>query len=236
MGKNNVNIYGIALGPGEPQLISLKGYNLLHDVDVVYFPGSLTVEGKQYSFSKNILQQLKVDENKCRGIFIQMSGDRKQAKQAYLDAFYSIKNELQKGKKIAIVSEGDISFYSTFSYLLELFQSEGILVSMIPGIPSFLSASSAHQFPLCRQDENAAILARPVNINKVEKAITEYDTVVIMKINRIKEKLVNYLSQKELEVFYGEYLGTEHQYITRDIDKIKERKVPYMALLIIKWK
>jgi precorrin-2/cobalt-factor-2 C20-methyltransferase len=218
-------IYGVSLGPGDPLLITVKGLQVLQKVDRIYYPGSLP--GSSYSLG--ILQHYKLDESKFRGMFLNMSDDREQAEKTYAETFQEMLVDYNNGLDIAFVSEGDISFYSTFAYLLKHIQQHKLDIEIIAGVPSFLLGAAAHQLPLAVLNEKIAILPRVKNISRY---LEEFDTVVLIKVRSVLDEIMPFI--KDLNIVYCERLGTPQQYITTDINDLKDREIPYFSLLILK--
>jgi len=218
-------IYGVSLGPGDPLLITVKGLQVLQKADRIYYPGSLP--GSSYSLG--ILQQYNLDESKFRGMFLNMSDDREQAEKTYADTFQEMLADYNNGLDIAFVSEGDISFYSTFAYLLKHIQQHKLDVEIIAGVPSFLLGAAAHQLPLAVLNEKIAILPRAKNIARY---LEEFDTVVLIKVRSVLQEIMPFI--RDLNIVYCERLGTPQQFISTDINDLKDREIPYFSLLILK--
>lgn len=227
-------IYGISLGPGDPDLITFKGLKVLQNSDKIYYPGSLLSNGKTTSFSLPILQYHQLDENKLVGMFLQMSDDRTQAEETYFATFQSILEDYNNGLTIAFVSEGDSLFYSTFAYLLEHIQKHQLDVEIIAGVPSFILGAAQHQMPLAILNEKIAIIPRVKDSQELETTLKDYNTVVLIKIRSVLHDITPFLQSSALTIMYCERLGTTQQYITTNIEDIKNREIPYFSLLIIK--
>jgi len=218
-------IYGVSLGPGDPWLITVKGLQVLQQADRIYYPGSLP--GSSYSLG--ILQHYNLDESKFRGMFLNMSDNREQAEQTYAQTFQEMLADYNNGLNIAFVSEGDISFYSTFAYLLKHIQQHKLKVEIIAGVPSFLLGAAVHQLPLAVLNEKIAILPRTKNIARY---LEQFDTVVLIKVRSVLHEIIPFM--KDLHIVYCERLGTPQQFITTDINDLKDREIPYFSLLILK--
>lgn len=227
-------IYGISLGPGDPDLITLKGLKILQKSDKVYYPGSLLPNGKTTSFSLPILQHHQLDEKKLVGMFLKMSDDRTQAQATYMATFQSMLEDYDNGLTIVFVSEGDSLFYSTFAYLLEHIQHHQLDVEIIAGVPSFILGAAQHQLPLAILNEKIAIIPRVKNSQELETTLNDFDTVVLIKIRSVLKDISPFLITSGLTIMYCERLGTSQQYITTNIEDIKNREIPYFSLLIIK--
>ena len=230
MGK----IYGISLGPGDPELITLKGLKILQESDLIFYPGSISREGKKDSYVLPMLLHHHLEEEKLQGFFIRMSEDRSLAEEVYTETFHEIRKAFAEGKKISIVCEGDLSFYASFSYLLERLQQADIPLELVPGINSFSLGAARQQIPLCLQNEKVAILPRETSIEKVEEMLEDFSTVILMKIRSGWAKLSSGLVSKDWKFYYCERLGTHDEFISSNIREVQEREIPYFSLLIIK--
>lgn len=227
-------IYGVSLGPGDPDLITVKGLNVLKKADRIYYPGSLYKNGTKDSYSKSILNHYQLDENKCVGFYLEMSLARIQAKEIYNDVFKEIQIDVAKGLAVVVVAEGDISTYSSFSYVLEKAAINNIKVSLVPGITSYAMGAALHQQPLCLQNERFVILPRVQTTSLLKEALENFETVVLMKIFSVISIVDEVLSTGEYTINYSERLGTEEQFLSCNWEEIKQRKVPYFSLITIK--
>jgi precorrin-2/cobalt-factor-2 C20-methyltransferase len=227
-------IYGISLGPGDPDLITLKGLKILQKSDKIYYPGSLLSNGKTSSYSLAILQHHQLEEQKLVGMFLKMSDDRTQAESTYRATFQSMLTDYNNGLAIAFVSEGDSLFYSTFAYLLEHIQKHQLEVEIIAGVPSFILGAAQHQMPLAILNEKIAIIPRIKSGREMEMLLHDFDTLILIKIRSVIPEIVDFIQKSDLSILYCERLGTQQQYISTDIDDFKNREIPYFSLLIIK--
>lgn len=233
MDKNG-KIYGVSLGPGDPEMITLKGLKILQKADKIYYPGSLLRNGNTTSFSLPILQYHQLDENKLVGMFLSMSDDRTHAETTYAATFQSMLEDYNNGLKIAFVSEGDSLFYSTFAYLLEHIQKHQLDVEIIAGVPPFILGAAQHQMPLAILNEKIAIIPRVKDSQELETILNNFDTVVLIKIKSVLHEIIDFIQISALTIMYCERLGTTQQYITTNIEEIKNREIPYFSLLILK--
>ena len=227
-------IHGISLGPGDPELITLKGLRILQESDLVFYPGSLYPDGRKESYVLPMLRHYKLEESRLQGFFLKMSADRSLAENTYAATARQVVEAWQQGKRVSIVCEGDLSFYASFSYLLEKLQQQEAAVVLVPGINSFSLGAALHQVPLCLQDQKVAVLPREDNPESLEQALQQYNTLILMKIRAGWGKLYPYLLSKNWRYYYCERLGTENEFITQDISRLQHREIPYFSLLIIR--
>lgn len=227
-------IYGVSLGPGDADLITLKGLKTLQQADKIYYPGSLFKSGKRVSYSLSILEKYHLDIEKLEGFYLKMDLERVQAKTIYETTFQKILADYHKGLSIAIVSEGDISTFSSFSYLLEKIQAHQLTINLIPGISSYLHLASESKIPLCLQNEKIAVIPRIQTKEELQEAINNFDTVVLMKIISVIAIITSVIDTKKHNITYAERLGTKQQFITNNWTIAKQREIPYFSLIIIK--
>jgi len=225
-------VYGVALGPGDPELITIKALKCLQRVEKIYFPATQTPKGNQDSFSLVILKQLELDDSKFVPVNVPMSKDRSHAEKAYAELYLKIEKDVEEGKQVAVVSEGDISFFSTFSYLLEDFQKNEINFEMIPGVPAFILGGSTGQLPLVTQKDKLLVAPDLENEEELKSLLEQNQTVVLMKISKVRDWIKEFIEESKLKFFYGEYLGTEKQFTCKDIESLQDRRIPYFAIII----
>lgn len=231
-----MGIYAVSLGPGDPGLITVKGLEVLKSADKIFFPGSLFGEEKRTSYSLEILRHYKLEEEKLEGFYLKMNGNASEADAVYEEVFRKALDLFQKGLKLVFVSEGDISFYSTFIYILYKLEKSGIPVNIVPGISSIMSAGAEGKFPLALQNEKVAILPRMDNVNQLKRHLMDFETVILIKFRSVADVLLPQLRSMSYSFLYCERLGTAQQYITENIEELTSREIPYFSLLIIKRK
>jgi precorrin-2/cobalt-factor-2 C20-methyltransferase len=232
MGKETGTVYGISLGPGDPELITVKALTLLKSVDFIYYPGTIGVDGAISSVALDILQPYAFSETRLRVMPVPMSRSREPAESSYAGSYNLIAAECREGKSVAVVSVGDAGFYSTCSAILERADKDGISTLMVPGVPAFIAAGSAAGMPLALQNDKVLVLAQLDDITHLDRCLNEYETVVIMKLSTIKNELVSYLEKRAETFVYAERVGMSGEYITMDIEALRNRRIPYFSLLI----
>ena len=225
-------IYGLSLGPGDPDLISVKGLRILKSADRIYYPGSIGSSGMEKSFSLKILQHYGLETSRLRGFFVPMNGRREEADPVYGSVYGEIREDYRQGLSVAVVSEGDISFYSTFGYLLEKIRRDDLDLEMVPGPTAFLLAASQYRFPLAWQRDKIAILPRLSSLEDLERHLRDFETVILMKITGFANELKLFLRKTGTSFLYGENLGRPEQFLTGDIRELESREPPYFSLLI----
>ena len=226
---NKGKITGVGLGPGDPELITIKGYRALQAADIIFYPVTSVAEGQEHSFSVVILDMLEINKP-CQPLLFPMHG--KQNEKYYREAFDAIRTACEEGKNVVLVSEGDLLFYSTFGYIFKLAQEEAVPCQLIPGIPAFIAAGTSGTRPLAEKDQGLEVIARPKNFGAVAEALERQTTVVVMKISVLKD-WYSFLKDCGHPFLYAERVGTGNEFYTTIADDLECRRIPYFSLLII---
>lgn len=226
-------IHGLSLGPGDPGLVTLKALGLLKTVDRVYYPGSLDSTGRRRSRSLEILRHHGIEEAKLRGFHIRFASDREEAETTYSEVIQSIEADYHQGLSIAVVAEGDISFFSTFGHMWRRIREKGLAFQMVPGVPAFLHAASEGGFPLVQLDERLAVLPEFPGEEPLRKILADFPVVVLMKVSAREEEIKDYLERDKIPFFYAEELGLPPQFLTQDLMDLKDRTIRYFSLVIL---
>ena len=219
---------GVGLGPGDPELITVKGLKALLAADVVFYPATDISEGGQVSFSARILDGLNLNVP-CKPLLIPMSG--KNREQNYGKAFEIIEQNYNSGKNVVVVSEGDLLFYSTFGYLLKIANEKKIKCELIPGIPAFIAAGAEGQQAIVEGNQQFSVIARPKSFDEIEAALENNSTLVVMKMSVLDNWYV-FLKNCKRPFFYIERVGTTQQFSTSDYKDLEFRKIPYFSLIL----
>ncbi len=223
------SITAVGLGPGDAELITIKGYKALKNADIIFYPASSVKDKTIHSFSGRILDQLELNVP-AKPLYIPMKS--KQREKYYQEAYNQINKEYKNGLDVVIVSEGDILFYSTFGYLWKFIQNEGLECSLIPGIPAFIAAGGLGPVPLAEGNNGLQVISCPVGPAGIKNEIKKQRTLVIMKLSKF-DNWDSFFKELEHPFLYAEKVGTPNQFITNDPNDLTGREIPYFSLLII---
>lgn len=214
-------LYGIGVGPGDEELLTLKAVNTIKKVDVIVAP-SARENGS--SIALNTVSNF-IDESKEVIVKHFPMGGSDQEHKIYL-AFKSIEEKLKEGRDVAFLTIGDPFVYSTYIYLLKYIKEKGYSTETIPGITSFCAAASAAEQTIVIGDERLLILpASQVNNIGDEKF------VVIMKLYKLEEKVLDVLDQKGFKYVCVKRAYREGQQILENREEILKNR-DYMSLIL----
>ncbi|MCU4155662.1 precorrin-2 C(20)-methyltransferase [Carboxylicivirga sp. A043] len=227
-------IYGVALGPGDPELITIKALRILQQADIIYYPSTINSEGTINSMAYRVLGSLEIDQSRLKSFEVPMKYDRTDVSGIYQRLAQESILKSREGQQVAIVSEGDISFYSTFAYLIDDFKKANVSFEMIPGVPAFILGGSLSQQAICMQNDNVLITPAIDGEAHLTDLLLANETVVIMKVSKIKDWIIPFINTGNYAFFYGEYMGTDKEYTCTAIAELLGRSIPYFSILIIK--
>lgn len=230
----NRTITFVSLGPGEPELITVKGLKTLQQADQIFCPATLTPSGKQVSRAANILKALEIEEHKIRPFVLPMSKDRQKAIEAYDQLLVDAANSLHEGKKVVIVAEGDAGFYTSIQYIYHQLEKEHIEVKLVPGIPAFIAAGATGGLHIVKQEERLMVIPGTATADELDQFIRQGYNLVIMKLSACIEAVHECIRRHpETHFHYFENVGTEKEKYISDPEIIAQTNFPYFSLLII---
>jgi len=228
------NFYGIGLGPGDPELITLKALHTIQRADCIFVPKSDSKEDslaleivKDYVKGKKIIEQI-----------YPMTKDKETLNTAWLKAAEEIHNEVKKGYDVVYLTLGDSMTFSTYIYLLRHLNTmlPEKAIHTIPGITSYNAAACAANFPLLTGDEKLAVIPIPKDIAELRPILESFDTVVMMKVAKKLDEVIQLLEDMKLSrnALFASYIGQKDAYLTCDIVSLKGSGRGYMSVLIVK--
>ncbi len=229
----NAQFIGLGVGPGDPELITLKAHRLMQNADVV----SYLANQQGSSQARDIAQHSLADSKKGQieiPVPMPMKNDRTAANQAYDLAADKIRAVIAEGKKVVFLCEGDPLFFGSFSYLLDRLQDE-MTCAVVPGISSVHAASSALKLPLSMLKESVAIINGRHSEEKIRQTLQQHDSIIIMKAGPYRPKILQALKDtgRSDEANYLEYIGRDKQVIIDDVSLLGDDKGPYFSLFVV---
>ena len=228
-------LYGISVGPGDPELITLKGLRILKQSPVVAFPCG--VKGK-LGMAQLIVDEWLGSHQVQLALSFPYVQDMVILTQAWQVAAEQVWQYLHLGQDVAFVCEGDVSFYSTFTYLAEMLQQlhPECVVQTVPGVCSPMAAASALGIPLTVREQRLVVLPALYNVGELETILDWADVVVLMKVSSVYPEVWQVLHRRQLleKAFVVERATLPEQVIYQDLRDRPALKLPYFSLLIVK--
>jgi len=185
-------LYGVGIGPGDTDLLTLKAVNILNEVDVIFAPCAGV---KKESIAKKIIEPVLRNKTEVKELVFPMTKNKDELEQHWSQAADAVISILNTGKSAAFITLGDPFFYSTYIYLhrkLKENYPETDVVTM-PGVSSVFASASAAGIPIAIGDEKVAIVPLPKVIGELWHYLETFDTVVILKVGERLKGLVEFL-------------------------------------------
>ena len=163
-------LYGISVGTGDPELITLKGLRLLKQVPVVAFPKGV---GGKPGMAEQIVAQWLNPSSVQLALNFPYVQDETILSLAWHQAAEQVWQYLEKGQDVAFACEGDVSFYSTFTYLAQTLQElhPEVVVQTVPGVCSPMAAASVLGLPLTIRDRKLVVLPALYRVEELEAVL-----------------------------------------------------------------
>ena len=229
MTKSNGIFYGIGVGTGDPEYLTLKAVRLIQQADVIAYLKS----DKGVSIAHDIAAKW-IKEQQKMAILMPYKIDRHAANKAYDTAAEQISNYLQQGLNVAFICEGDPLFFGSYIYLHQRLSSH-YHCEIVAGISSINAATALAQIPLTQQNETLAIVSSRNTDEEILNALANYSSVVIMKAGVARVRLLALIKQsKRLDnTCYIQRAGQKGEVVIWDISQLTG-KGDYFSIFVIR--
>jgi len=228
------SLYGIGVGPGDPELITVKALNQLRAAPVVAFPAGIN---NRPGVAERTIERWLSSEQQRLPLDFPYVQDSEILDDAWEKAAATVWPYLQQGD-VVFACEGDISFYSTFTYLAQYLQKQHptVGVEAIAGVSSPMAAAAALGIPLTCQAQQLAILPALYTVHQLEAVLAWAEVVVLMKVGSVYAQVWQILDQKQLlaHSYVVENATRENQVIYSGLQHYPDLQLPYFSLMIIK--
>jgi precorrin-2/cobalt-factor-2 C20-methyltransferase len=228
------NLWGISVGTGDPELMTLKGLRYLQSASVVAFPAGI---GDRPGIAETIIQDHLLPHHICLPLAFPYVYEPKQLYQAWDIAADEVGAYLQNGQDVAFACEGDISFYSTFSYLAQTLSDRypNLIIRTIPGVTSPMAAAASLGIPLTQRDQKLAIIPAVYGIEELATVIQWADVLVLMKFRLAYPQIWQFLAHHNLldRTWIVERASSPQQVIYDRLSDRPDLKLSYFSLMIV---
>lgn len=227
-------LYGIGVGPGDPELITLKAINTLKKVDVVLAAASTK---NDFSLAQDIAAPHLRQGTEIVRLNFPMTRDQNVLDAAWAANADTVDTLLAQGKSAAFLTLGDPLTYSTFGYLLRTLNGrlKDIRVEVIPGITSYQAAAAHTGRVLVESGENLAVVSGVASEEELERILSAADSAVILKAYKsmpVITRVLKRLGLADAAVFVTR-LGHEGQEVITNLDAVPE-KPSYFSLVMVR--
>lgn len=222
-------LYGLGIGPGDPDLITLKALKRLQSAPVLAYPALEDGDSLARAIVAPHLTTPKIEI----AIRIPMTIERAPAQAAYDSAAEAIAGYLEKGEDVAVLCEGDPFFYGSFMYLFGRI-AEKYRVEVVPGVSSLTACATSLQSPLSARNDILTVLPAPLPSETLRERLQQTDSAAIMKVGRHFARVRDIIFDLGLEdnARYIERATMENEKIMALAD-VPEDAAPYFSMILI---
>jgi precorrin-2/cobalt-factor-2 C20-methyltransferase len=229
-------LYGIGVGPGDPDLITLKAIKVLHQVPHIFAACSTK---NTYSLALSIVR-CHLNGAGIEHLPFPMSKDPQALQEAWEDNARRVLEVLDAGSDAAFVTLGDPLTYSTFGYLLKTLKRlrPQLPIITIPGITSYSAAAALTHIPLTEGEESFYMVSGALGATKLKEIVEKSDNIVMLKTYRHFDEIYQALEEMDLldRTTCISRCGLEGQTVVENLRDLAGRTLPYLSMVIIKKK
>lgn len=227
--------YGIGVGPGSPDLLTIRATQVLQMVDVVCVPRS---SADNELVALHIARPYIPEATEIIEISTPMTRDKTVLEAEWQRGAEKIAAYLQAGKRVAFITIGDAMLFSTYTYLLKRVQALApeAAVESIPGITSFAAAAAHLNVALAEGNERLAIIPAVDDPGQLPPVFEHFSNAVLMKVAGKYDQILDVLTEKELQdkAVFVSNLGRQDQYVTYDLESLRGKEKNYLSLILVK--
>ena len=223
-------LYGIGVGPGDPELITLKALRILKETSVLAWPALL--EGP--SLAREIAAPHLDGHHREIPIRMPMDVKRFPAQAIYDKAAAEIGEALSAGESVAVLCEGDPFFYGSFMYLFGRL-AEHYPVEVVPGVSSLMATAAAAHAPLAARNEVLTVLPGPIPKEELTARLKDVEAAAIIKVGRHLPKIRRALDAAGL-LQNARYIGhatMEEKQTVCALTDFPAEKAPYFSMVLV---
>ena len=230
-------LWGVGLGPGDPELVTVKAARVIAQADVVAYHSARHGRSIARGIAEPYLRSGQIEEHLVYPVTTETT-DHPGGYTGAMDDFYReaaerIATHLEEGRDVALLAEGDPLFYSSYMHMHTRL-TERFDAVIVPGVTSVSAASAATGTPLVQGDEVLTILPGTLPADELKRRLADTDAAVILKLGRSYPAVREALSSagRLEETFYVERASTPQQRVAPAAD-VDDSTVPYFSLAML---
>lgn len=223
-------LYGVGVGPGDPELMTLKAVRTIRENEIIALPGKVPEETVAYKIAVQAAPELA--EKTLVPVYMPMTMDIEEQKRNHRKGAGLLETYLKEGKNVVFLTLGDPTIYSTFSYIQHYTEADGYPTVLVSGIPSFCAAAARVGLPLVEWNEPLHVV--PAR-HTLDRNLDQPGTYVLMKSGSKMKNVKEILERSGRDVTMVENCGMPDEKIYRSVAGIPDG-AGYYSLIIAKEK
>ena len=222
--------YGVGVGPGDPELMTLKAVRLIRENEVIAVPGKNARESVAYKIALGAVPE--IADKTLVPVYMPMVRDREKLAQEHQRGAKLLEEYLDQGKNVVYLTLGDSTVYCTFSYLQHILEEDGYEVELVSGITSFCAAAARLNISLTEWNEPLHVI--PAS-HKTDHPLDQHGTYVLMKSASRMKEVKELLIASGRQVGCVENCGMENEKVYHSAEEIPD-DAGYFSLVIAREK
>ncbi len=223
-------LYGIGVGPGDPELMTLKAVRLIRENEIIVVPGTNPRDAVAYKIAAGAVPE--IADKTLIAVDIPMVKDRERIIAAHRAGAEQVASYLEKGQNVIFLNLGDITVYSSYMYIQDRVKEMGYKAEIVSGITSFSAAAARLGISLCEWSEPLHIIPA---LHRTKEALDLPGNYVLMKSGTKMAEIKELLAASGRDVMMVENCGMPDEKVYRSVDEIPD-DAGYFSLIIAKEK
>ncbi|OPG15485.1 precorrin-2 C(20)-methyltransferase [Ferroacidibacillus organovorans] len=236
MSVNHGTLYGVGVGPGDPELVTVKAYRLMQTAPVIAYPNK-RMGGKSYAL-EIVERYVNPSEKTMLGLVFPMTKDEDVLLRHWEDTVEKVWAYLRQGQDVVFVTEGDPMLYSTFIHMSRLMRQEHpeAEVVSIPGVSSVNAAASRLGVPLADGDEVVAIVPANRDLTRMRQALLTHDCVVFLKVAKVMDDIIDLLGELQLidNAMVCTKVTSAGEHVWKNVRELQGASLNYLTLMVVR--
>ncbi|MCD8154291.1 MAG: precorrin-2 C(20)-methyltransferase [Clostridiales bacterium] len=221
-------LYGVGVGPGDPELMTLKAVRLIRENEVIAVPGADVKATVAYQIAVQAVPELA--DKTLLPVYMPMTHNREELERNHEKGAADIEVYLRDGRNVVFLTLGDPTVYSTFTYIQKRVISHGYETRLVSGITSFCAAAARLNVPLAEWNEPLHILPA---VHRLDCSLDQPGSYILMKSGKKMNQVKEILAKSGREVSMVENCGMENEHIYHHLEEIPD-DAGYYSLILAK--
>ena len=224
-------LYGVGVGPGDPELLTLKALRLIKENEVIAVPGKEIQASVAYQIVKGAYEEL--DEKTLIPVAMPMTKDPQVLKANHDKAADQVESYLKEGKNVVFLTLGDTTVYSTYLYVHKRILERGYEAEIVSGITSFCAVAARLNMGLVEADQPLHVIPATYKAQEMDEILELPGTRVLMKTGKKMKQVKESIEKSGQKAVMIENCGMPSEKIYRSAEEIPEDS-GYYSLIIVK--
>jgi precorrin-2/cobalt-factor-2 C20-methyltransferase len=222
-------VYGVGVGPGDPELVTVKAARLIAAADLIAYPAPEAGD----SFARGIAAPYVKAGTREFAIRMKIGDGQFPKDDVYDQAAETLTRETEAGRTIVVLCEGDPFFYGSFMYLYARLASR-VRVEVVPGVSSLMACAIASGGALAARNDVLSVIPAPLPEDELRQRLQQSEAAAIIKLGRHFPKVRKVLGELGLarHARYVEHATLGSQKVMR-LDELQDGDIPYFSMLLV---